>query len=98
MSDLSNNQGRAYELIDYDNSIINFNGKSFPFEVIKEITGNGEVEHIISVVDLQSELLDIKDNYVSDDARWIDEQITYFVENENDLNRSDKNILEEIYG
>ncbi|MBR4324645.1 MAG: hypothetical protein IKP73_03850 [Bacteroidales bacterium] len=86
------------DTIDFDNSIIIFNGKTFPFKVIIEVTEKGEEEHIISVVDLQSELLDGNNDYVSDDARWIDEQITYFVENEDSLNRSDKDILKDIYG
>ncbi len=86
------------ETIDYNNKNITFNGKLFPFKIITEATQNGGLEHIISVVDLQTELLDDNYNYVSNNARWIDEQITYFVENDDSLNRSDKDILKEIYG
>ena len=37
------------------------------------------------------------DSYVSKEAQWIDEQITYFVETEKDLHRSSDDILAEIY-
>ena len=82
------------ETIDYKNNTIHFNGISFPFVIIKE----GDDEHIISVIDLQKQLFDEDGNYVSDKAEWLDEQITYFVENEEDLQRSAKDILDEIYG
>lgn len=84
------------EIIDYENNIINFNGKVFPFKLIVEELDGDDIEHIVSILDLQSELFDDDDNYVSDEAQWLDEQITYFVETEDDLNRED--ILEEIYG
>jgi hypothetical protein len=84
------------ETFDYERQLIHYNGESFPFVIIDE-KGTG-VEHIISVVDLDKRLMNkVGDDYVSKEAQWIDEQITYFVETEKDLHRPAKEILAEIY-
>ena len=84
------------ETFDYEIQLIQYNGKSFPFVVIEDKeTGLG---HIISTIALEKQLMNENgDNYVSKDAQWIDEQITYYVETEKDLHRSAENILAEIY-
>ncbi|MBO7598955.1 MAG: hypothetical protein J6T70_18110 [Bacteroidales bacterium] len=88
------------ETIDYTRNIINFDEKSFPFTIVIENDGddNQGIEHIVSVQNLSSELFDNNGNYVSDKAQWLDEQITYFVEKEEDLKRSNDELLKEIYG
>ena len=81
----------------YERQQILFNGETFPFVTIDE-TGTG-IEHIISVVDLDKRLMNkAGDDYVSKEAQWIDEQITYFVETEKDLHRPTEDILQAIYG
>lgn len=84
------------ETFDYDRQFIHYNAYSFPFVVIEDKrTG---IEHIISTVALEKQLLnEAKDDYVSKEAQWVDEQITYFVETEKDLYRSAEKILAEIY-
>ena len=84
------------ETFDYQQQLIHFNGLFFPFVVIREPqTG---IDHIISTVDLSEQLFDNdKGGYKSKDAEWIDEKITYFVQTANDLERSSKDILAEIY-
>lgn len=84
------------ETFDYQQQLIHFNGLFFPFVVILEPqTG---IDHIISTVDLSEQLFDNdKGVYKSKDAEWIDEKITYFVQTANDLERSSKDILAEIY-
>ena len=84
------------ETFDYQQQLIHFNGMAFPFVVIHEPhTG---IDHIISIVDLSEQLFDNdKGVYKSKDAEWIDEKITYFVQTANDLERSSKDILAEIY-
>lgn len=84
------------ETFDYQQQLIYFNGLFFPFVVIREPqTG---IDHIISTVDLSEQLFDNdKGGYKSKDAEWIDEKITYFVQTANDLERSSKDILAEIY-
>lgn len=84
------------ETFDYERQLIHFNGETFPFVTIGEKeTG---IEHIISVVELDMRLMNkAGDDYVSNEAQWIDEQITYFVEMEKDLHRPVEDILKEIY-
>ena len=84
------------ETFDYQQQLIHFNGMAFPFVVIHESqTG---IDHIISTVDLSEQLFDNdKGVYKSKEAEWIDEKITYFVQTANDLERSSKDILAEIY-
>ena len=84
------------ETFDYQQQLIHFNGMAFPFVVIHEPhTG---IDHIISTEDLSEQLFDNdKGGYKSKDAEWIDEKITYFVQTANDLERSSKDILAEIY-
>ena len=84
------------ETFDYERQLIHYNGETFPFVTIDE-TGTG-IEHIISVVDLDKRLMNkAGDDYVSKEAQWIDEQITYFVETEKDLHRPTEDTLKEIY-
>lgn len=85
-------------IFDYLNHVVNYNNKSFPFKIVIEKTENGNDEHIVSIVALQSELFDKERQYISNTAKWIDEHITYFVETEDGLKLSDKEIMEEIYG
>ena len=83
------------EVFDYENMLIRINGNSYPFTVISE----GDIEHIISVAELDSQLFDDeKGEYPSRLAEWIDEQITYFVASAKDLLRPVNDILKEIYG
>ena len=88
------------ETIDYTHNIINYDGKSFPFTIVIENDGddNQGIEHIVSVHNLSSELFNNNSNYISDKAQWLDELITYFVEKEEDLKRSNDELLKEIYG
>ena len=84
------------EAFDYKHQLIHFNGDVFPFITFSD-KGTG-IEHIISVEALNKQLMNqAGDNYVSKEAQWIDEQITYFVEAEKDLHRSSDDILAEIY-
>ena len=86
---------RKSEVFDYENMLIRYNGRSYPFVIILE----GDIEHIVSVADLDSRLYDDeKGEYPSRLAEWIDEQITYFVATTKDLLRPAENILKEIYG
>ena len=83
------------EVFDYENMLIRYNGRSYPFTMISE----GDIEHIISVAELDTQLFDDKKGlYTSHFAEWIDEQITYFVATAKDLLRPAEDILKEIYG
>lgn len=83
------------EVFDYENMLIRYNGRSYPFACILE----GNTEHIISVAELDAQLFDDeKSEYPSRLAEWIDEQITYFVATAKDLLRSEEDLLKEIYG
>ena len=83
------------EVIDYENMLIRYKGRSYPFTMISE----GDIEHIISVAELDALLFDgNKGQYTSHLAEWIDEQITYFVATAKDLLRPAEDILKEIYG
>lgn len=83
------------EVFDYENMLIRYNGRSYPFTMISE----GDIEHIISVAELDAQLFDDKKGLFSSHlAEWIDEQITYFVATAKDLLRPAEDILKEIYG
>lgn len=64
---------------------ITFNKKQFPFRILK-FKEFGEV--LISTEDLDSVIMN-DSNYISDEARIIDEKIFYYVPNEI-IERSDK--------
>ena len=84
------------ETFDYQQQLIYYNGQLFPFVVIREPQTN--IDHIISIVELCEQLLDNdKRGYKSQEAEWIDDKITYFVQTAKDLERSPKDILAEIY-
>lgn len=84
------------ETFDYQQQLIYYNGQLFPFVVIREPQTN--IDHIISIVELSEQLLDNdKRGYKSQEAEWIDDKITYFVQTAKDLERSPKDILAEIY-
>ena len=55
---------------------ISFNGKEFPSVIINMPFG----ERTISTVQLNESLLNLVGSYVSEEARLIDENIFYFVE------------------
>lgn len=83
------------DTFDYEQQLIHFNGETFPFVTIDE--NETGIEHIISVVALNKRLMNkAGDDYVSNEALWIDEQITYFVEMVKDLYRPAKDILKAI--
>ena len=84
------------ETFDYDRQLIHYNGNAFPFVVV--VDEKSGIGHIISTVALEKQLMnDNGDVYVSNDAQWIDEQITFFVETAKELNCPAKDILAEIY-
>ena len=82
------------EVFDYENMLIRYNGRSYPFVILE-----GDIKHIISVAELDAQLFDDeKGEYPSLLAEWIDEQITYFVATAKDLLRPAEELLKEIYG
>lgn len=64
-----------------------FCGKDYPARTISYWDEN----QIVSTIDLENKLLDDRDNYVSCKARCIDEQIFFFVDND-DIFKSEKEI------
>lgn len=64
-----------------------FNGKDYPARIISYWNEN----QIVSTTDLENKPLDEKDNYVSCKAQHIDEQIFFFVDND-DIIKSEKEI------
>lgn len=78
------------EWISYQ-KIITFNGKTFGGRVVN-IKGYGE--RLIAGLELQKELIK-DDEYVSNVARYIDEEIFYYVEDKA-LNFGDKQLAEKV--
>ncbi|WP_339653197.1 hypothetical protein [uncultured Maribacter sp.] len=70
---------------------ISFNGKEFPSVIINMPFG----ERTISTVQLNESLLNLEGSYVSEEARLIDENIFYFVE-ENVLCFQENEIVNKI--
>lgn len=80
-----------------ENSIL-YKGEAFPYRSI-DIEENGLSFYInVSVLALSKKLFDDEKGYTDKEAEWIDNQIAYYVNTEQDLQRSDESILNEIYG
>ena len=97
---IANNHGKKLKAImetfDYHTMQINWQGKQYPF---REIDLEDEQRYVlVSVMDLERVLLDANDIPIDKRAEWVDNKIAYYFESEEELNQSDKVLLNIIYG
>ena len=84
------------ETFDFHSMQINWRGKQYPF---REIDMEDDQYYVlVSVVDLERVLLGANDMPVDKSAEWVDNKIAYYFESEEELNQSDKVLLNIIYG
>lgn len=85
------------EVFDYENWVIHFQGKSYPFRTINVDDDGFSYTSIVSTHDLNHAIYDEHCQYPSTEAQWIDEQIIYYVTDKDELELSDEEILKMIY-